>query len=337
MAQFCVADGPGLAAALLAAGSDGSDDVIRLRNGSHTVPAPADATSTWKLVITDGRSVNLSGGWNAGCSTQSPDPGQTVLNAFAGRRVLDLSVGSGAVNAVSVLNLRLTGGSAGPTGGAALAFSAPQAMASLYLERLVVNYNSAPTGSSTVAVTAPGGVRVRNSLFAFNVAGQAPALRVFGVGDQRPASFEFANNTVVLNQAVTGGSNSSLIVRVSTPLQPAVWENNVFWDNQHPADVPLAGTFDFELLGGLQRANVAQRFEAAPGLPGPTPTRALDPRFAGGTDFSPRGDSPLRNAGVADPSLGLSSHDAAGQPRLGEGQVDIGALESPVLFSDGFD
>ena len=51
----------------------------------------------------------------------------------------------------------------------------------------------------------------------------------------------------------------------------------------------------------------------------------------------PRADSPLRNAGMANPSGGSTSHDGSGLARIQEGALDRGALEFELLFNSGFE
>ena len=330
---FCANNATQLRSAFSLAGSNGQDDEIRIRNVVMPASGSLSVTGTYVANITDGKSIDVSGGWtDNSCSIPSDDPTATVLLPAANRRTVEFS-NAAPVNGINPVvklhNLTLEGN--GPNSQlVGCAASATGRMKFLF-QRVIVTDVSC--GGATVAVTTWGeSVLVRGNLFTSNSANDATVLRVYAdMNGNSPTGITFSNNTLVGNTTAT----STELVRISTPTS-VYYENNVLWDNAYPS----ASGQPNELYAGVgyQIRNNLFQYPLAGLLIGNQNLNA-NPMFASLTDLRPTRSSPLRNAGTINAVGLLTSLDLQGNDRVKENAVDIGAYEYDPnqIFSSGFD
>lgn len=341
-ATFCAANSEQLQQALVTAGANGEADEVRIRTTVGLPAGAADTTATYRLTVTDGRSVDISGGWtNAGCSDFTPRVEQTLLVSNGNRSVLHMEV-SGNVTPRPTLSLRRLQFSS-------LGFARPGVAAcavdvsgyvNVDLSSLIVRNLNCMDGSALVLSVAEGDIRIANSLFADNnLAG--PVLLGFNHDGATAGSALLVNNTFAYNTVQTWTTLERLRLH---PQAIGRMENNVVWGNltQPPQSGAVARMFALVVNaanGSIRNNRVQSETYSGPFLQSDSHNSSGDPGLVDqGIHLVPAVGSPLRNAGTASPSWMASSFDVQGQPRLQEGRLDIGAYEyQPPLFADGFE
>ena len=143
----------------------------------------------------------------------------------------------------------------------------------------------------------------------------------------------FGNNTIVGHQCTSGASCTATGARFGGSAR-ALFYNNVFAANSN-------GDIDLLSLGGgsvdLYYNNYVTATGTAPSLSVGNISFA-NPQFVDllNDDLRPTLGSPLRNAGTDE--FVLSTQDLAGEARINENRVDIGAYENvDRIFADNFE
>jgi hypothetical protein len=325
-ATFCALSGDQLRTMLTTAASNGQADQIRVTTG-------VKKTSTsfplrWSFVTSEDHGLELSGGWNGGCTQQVAGPRATVLDGDGTDEVIRFQFQADSTAEVSMSNLTVANGRStnnGSSGGLRVeAFE--NAVPRVLLEQLVVRMNEAPSAVGAVHVStlqqSAGTYTVRNTLIEANlqvgltvalganatayinqntITGNAPvAFLTGGVSIAGPGQFWMANNAIALN---TGTQ-----LRIA-PSVPSILRNN--------------------LIGSLT------------GTPGSQMgTLSGDPQWAldGRGYWRPLPGSPLIDSGFPSPNGGSGNVDLDGDARLFGGVLDRGAREvNDVVFAHGFD
>jgi hypothetical protein len=339
-ANFCVADDIQLRAALVAAGSNGQGDQIRVRAGVPVPQLAASPTSTYELSLSDGASIDISGGWtDAACTQQRLQPLLTQLAPLGQRNLLkvDAHTASSPLPKLTLRNLTLTtyGQAIPQTQGCLLLVSGHL---DVLISRVLATDSHCPNGPAVVTALSAGEFGLQNSQFTY-VTAAASLIRGYAYSGTYAREVWMSNNSFLYNHVL---DNSYLVdVRSQDPTQ--VWiENNVVWANQlEPA--PNGRYYFFETNSAPLSQARGNRLQAEPvrfvlansdygnslGDPGLRPQGLL---------LVPAANSALRDAGASNPRGGLTTRDLAGDPRSLEGGVDIGAYEyQPPLFADGFE
>jgi hypothetical protein len=173
-----------------------------------------------------------------------------------------------------------------------------------------------------LAATDGASLVVRGNLFVNNSSPNAPALSVYSNN-----AIDVANNTFTGNHA-TDAAQAKRVTLDYITFAGVRLSNNIFWGN-----VGGAGSFDLDLAGSLPGTAGAtltnNDVEASTGTAvAATGTLHIDPAFVGGGNFRLSHGSPLIDAGVGNPSGGLTSVDLDGGARIAGAAVDLGAYES---------
>jgi hypothetical protein len=259
---FCVDTVAGLRAALTSASANGGDDEIRVVVGHYRLGG-----SELKSGPADGATLDLSGGWSAGCQQQSRDASRTVLDAERRSQIL---TANGSVVVVS--NFTFARAHVLSTAGAsALNSSANQ---SFVLNNRFLDNVGGNTVLAAGASLAGGYLQVSNNLFARNAAKDSIIL----VPAFSPVVV--SHNTVVDNSVdPTAGSAAFRFSAFAPGLYSVHLANNLFWVNGG-ADVHLG--VDVTLQN-----NLITRVTSSGGveLPGSGGNVSLDPRFVGNGDY----------------------------------------------------
>jgi hypothetical protein len=318
-AQFCVADGNALQAALTTASTNGQDDDIRLRGGVYSRVSAANAFTYSSAENFD---LTVSGGWNSVCNNFFHDTNTSILDGGDARRVMQLvNTGTGSAVTHSVSRLVFQNGLAnGDGGGLQIGGFALNGVEMLVRNSTFVA-NVASTFGGGLSASGNGPMRINNSLFLVNEAGIAFGAAALTSND---GVAYVVNNTILGNDAPSVGG---LRYAGSSQLELA---NNILWANS-----------DLDLIVQVAAHN---RYHNNIGtLSAPVPGVLIGeiytaPEFQPGLlNFDPRPGGALFNGGDPAPPGGLALRDLLGRPRVDAGRVDIGAYEAEVLFYDGFD
>lgn len=345
-ATFCVSDAEELRAALQTAGGNGANDVIRIKTGTYpTTQFLLNIAFTYSTA--QDFDIRLEGGW-AGtgdtCSRRFSSPTATVLTGSGVGPVLRMTGADGSAGDMVVERLTIRDGKSGQYGaGLRIGGNAgPGGFAGdIVVERVYFDNNESDEWAAGLALETAGGARVRDSIFRSNacVVNGCAAELFMSNADAVDFRAVFANNTVFGNQCLPGGdacSTGGLLVNSPFDLEPrTLLLNNVFAlndgnDIQFLSDHVELRYNSFNQSWGVPAAAFGNMNVINPGF-----VSYLD------EDFRLRPDSPMRNAGYDGLLFGLppySAADFAGQTRVQESRIDIGAHEfSERIFADGFD
>lgn len=334
-AEFCVTTSTELQQAFMMAASNGQADTIKIETGTYTGGGGAVA---FAYSTSQNSSLNVSGGWVSNppqlCVRQIPSPGATVLSGSNAREVLKLNGSPGSSGVLSISNLTVRDGLSSQPGAGLNIGGGGGFVGNIVMTRVIVERNAGEIGGGLAFYT-EGIVNIRNNMFLLNrcstsncaISGTANA------SDPTTARVFFGNNTIVGSQCTSGSSCTATGARFGGSAR-AVFYNNVFAANSN-GDIDL-----FSFSGGsvdLYYNNVVSITGTAPATTVGNIAYA-NPQFLDllNDDLRPTLTSPLRNAGTD--QFVLQSTDLAGEPRINEGRVDIGAYEnSDRIFADAFE
>ncbi len=340
-ATFCVGTSSELQNALTTAGANGQADDIRILVSLGMPSTAASPSATYALTISDGRDVQITGGWtNLGCTAFTPKSWQTQLVPLGNRTVLSVVTAAGQsprpklrLRRFMLSNLDLP-----RTGVAACAADLTGGM-DVDIDSLMVRDLNC-NGSGLSFALAAGELRIVNSVFADNELG-GPLINGYTFAGLRAGSVLLGNNTIVYNRVNVGTNLERLLLREDAV---ASVENNLIWGNELPAPAPGVPPRPMDLSlyaapGSFRNNRLQADFLVGAFTHAGSDNSSGDPRvIEWGIHLIPRADSPLRNGGAALTSWMPSSFDAQGEPRQQEGRLDIGAYEfQPPLFANGFE
>jgi predicted outer membrane repeat protein len=308
-AVVCVSNNVQLAIALSVAQNNGEDDYIELETGTYPLGGELDyiagSGETYDLAI--------SGGWLPGCALRATS-GSTVLDGQNAVRPLYIS----ANGRVSVYGLTIEHGNPSQYAGGGLNVSAPaNTVIAIDYNTFVSNRAATNTGGA-IYVYSAGTILMRNNLFLANQGTNTLYLVNDGIADLN-------NNTIVGNQLANHVGLGALDLAGSGQYYIS---NNLLWNNEGNDLYDQSGTTNFY----NNDIGVRDGFPAASESNG----LSVDPQFSGLFSLRPGLKSALINAGLDAPYGGIGSQDLGLGQRLIGKHVDIGAYESDVLFSSGF-
>ncbi len=211
----------------------------------------------------------------------------------------------------------------------------------LRIENCEFYNNSASTGGAIQADFA-GGLIVSGSVFANNESYFGSAVTI---SQSSSNDISFVANTIVNNLA---NNTSGCAIRVSAYTERLSFVSNIVFGNENGSGEAMAIVFDNEPYTPVfQNCLIEGGQSSVSGLPASytwTEMVDSDPSFvstssdvglaADGSlaDWQLSDQSPCINAGLADVSgLGLPAYDLAGNARVQQGRIDMGAFESSFV------
>jgi hypothetical protein len=311
---------------------------IRFRPGTFALPG--DVRPVYFSVPISGQFatsyvVNLSGGWNAGCSLQAAPGGPpTVIDALGTKSVLLSAVQPGANEANTELSSAVTQIELRNFKSFGVAISTGDGTGSLD-----VNHASFRNGSGT-AIAGPG-LYLHNSFFEGNVV-PAGVHALIAAGSELTTTLvnnTFRNNTVQKLSQINYNDRNALIAlgdKSSPSGGTAVFENNIVHATTLCSDTCYLIATDnnarirFNIIDPAKFDGTAL-FNSA--------NYNIDPKFQAGSGTQLAAASPARDIGLTS-SMNSIAFDLSGNDRVQGGDVDLGAyeLDAPdMLFGDGFE
>lgn len=211
----------------------------------------------------------------------------------------------------------------------------------LRIENCSFYNNTSATGGAIHAEFA-GGLTVSGSVFANNESNNGSAVTI---SQSSSNNISFISNTFVNNLA---NNSSGAVLNVSSYTEHILFVNNIIYGNENGSGNPAAIDFGSEpYLPVFRNCLIEGGLASVSGFPlDYTWTAMVDgnPEFvapSGGTGLYADGSlanwqlseqSPCINSGTEDVSgLGLPLTDLAGNARIQQGRIDIGALESAFV------
>lgn len=317
-AVFCADTPAAIADAMNTAKANGEDDDIRIVSGLYLL----DQTLRLGNVETESFALAFSGRWNAGCTAQSAGSAST-LSGRGERQIFVLDLADGTDLTVSDLAF-VAGSAAFNVSGGAVSLSGAR---SVRIERSQFYSNEMQNNDAPVTVEVGGAdssLTFRNNLVFGNTARGTTG--VFLTALQGTAYV--TGNTITANESSTPCPCSGLNYSGTSAY---TLSNNIVWGNE-------GGDVFINAVDPLHLHNDIGTIVAGGNAPGSgsTGNLSVDPGFAAdGAHLAP--DSPLVNAGLAAAPGGIGDLDGGRGPRLVGAGVDLGALESDVIFRDGFE
>jgi hypothetical protein len=308
-----------------------------VRIGTYLAPAGG-----FTAAVTDHHNLTIAGGYlDAGCTQQTLDASQTVLDGNHADGVLRIDTIFGPISDIAVSGLTFQNGNAASpsssgAGGLKISDPGPIGNGKIRIERNIFRNNTASNGFShavggLIAATDGDSFIVRDNLFVGNTAPSVAAAFFY-------ANFEIdiSNNTFAGNETPAGTADVPGLTMDFFTLAPIALSNNIYWGN-----VGADHTFDLDLSGTNRHATLANNdIELATGMTQTQidATLKVDPLFAHPGDFRLSVLSPLIDAGTAGvPPGGLSAVDLDGAQRVEGNGIDLGAYESSFIFVGDFE
>jgi hypothetical protein len=179
-------------------------------------------------------------------------------------------------------------------------------------------------------------ITLRNSLIADNFAATGGGVAISS--SDANASTSLINNTFVNNTATNSGGAGGISRITSMPFAGKIFVyNNIAFGNMGGSGQVL----DIHLLFGNAADqlifNNAVQTVGGSNYTGGGNISPASPGFVSSTNFNLRGDSLLRNAGMALSPILSGSRDLANNPRVAQDAIDIGAYEYSGVFQHGFE
>lgn len=220
----------------------------------------------------------------------------------------------------------------------------------LRIENCEFYNNDAATGGAIHAEKAAG-LNVSGSVFANNESNYGSAV---AISQSSSNDISFVSNTFVNNLA---NNSSGAVINVSAYTERLSFINNIVFGNENGSGEAMAINFGSQPSNPVfQNCLIEGGQSSVSGLPGSvtwldiideapgflSASSGVGNAFDGSSaDWHLSDQSPCINAGLEDVSgLGLPAYDLAGNPRIQQGRIDMGALESsfvPTSIVNRFD
>ncbi len=335
-AEFCVTTSAELQQAFMAASSNGQADTIKIQAGTYAGTSGAVAFAYY---TSENFSLIVQGGWASNpptlCTRQFPVPTATVLSGSDVRQVLKINGANGTSGALSLSNLTVRDGFSSQQGAGLDIGGGAGFTGNVLVYRVIVERNVGTQIGGGMSVSSAGIVNIRNNLFLLNrcTVSNCAISATVNATDQTMVRALFGNNTIVANQCNSGSSCNHTGARFGGTAN-ALFYNNLFAANSN-GDLEL-----FSFGGGIVSVyynNLVSITGTAPGFSVGNIAFA-NPQFVDllNDDFRLKLGSPMINAGTEE--FVLQSTDLAGEQRINEGRVDIGAYENvDRIFANAFD
>lgn len=328
LTTLCVSSSQQLVSALQSVNS-GADNLIliKLRRGTYTPPAGSGGFSLG--LETNGRIVEVSGGWDGAansCTDKTFGAAGTLILGDAGGSGLkvDLPLGS-SNNTVSVQDLTFTapnGGSGACLRGSVSSTNRLQIERARFERCVTLNGNA----GSVVLINSGGDVTVRNVV----VRGGVGSL-TGGINVTSDAGLTRLNQvSIVANRSRQGFNPGGLFVNTLGPAQVYL-DNSVVYGNGSPD-----GYSDIDSTSGGYFATSYLHFGVMNGTVLQSNNRIGNPGLISPGNPGLRADSPLINKALGNVSGGPGTFDVDGRPRVQDGFADIGAHEGAYTGDEIF-
>lgn len=331
----CVDTVPELRAAVAAVtGASGAANEIRIETGTYDVAAGASGLYSLSLTLASAP-LQITGGWNDGCSSRNHIAEATILDGNDAVRILSATALSTMeaellIDGISFRNGRSTSGT----------FASCVSIVTDVGSDAVINLdrNSFRGCTSSGSGSGPGleivarssTIAVRSSVFTDNLGNVgAVMLRALGSGNIR-----FNGNTVAYNLSAPAGGPAGVQTSSIGSSNTLLLTGNILYANG------VAGAIDlFVGLDDVVFANSNVIGQLGGDLEDLVQTQGLsgDPGFQAPTDLRLRPNSIARNSGNNGGVGGHPTRDVFGDPRIQGARIDRGALEFSELFADGFE
>jgi hypothetical protein len=327
-AGFCVNNAAEFQQALTTAASNGESDIIGLAVTTFTSPAGG-----FQGTLEQNTTLTIEGGYLSllgTCNLHYDDPDLTVIDGAGANRGLRLNGGTGnggiAISNLTVANGRTFGTGVPANTGAGLKIEGANGFTgAVRVERIIFRGNQADDyGGGMVVAAGTNAVRINNCLFTGNTALHSSGYYVVANGGFVYAS----NNTFAGNAATSAQTNTATLQHAGS--SSAILSNNILWHNTLPTQRDAATAALLMISNNLE----SQLGNGAIGSVGNT---AIDPQFIDEIEYRLKDTSPLLDAGVDNPQGGIPDQDLSGNPRISGAGIDLGAYESTLLFSSGFE
>lgn len=220
----------------------------------------------------------------------------------------------------------------------------------LRIENCEFYNNYASTGGAIQAEFAEG-LNVSGSVFANNESNYGSAVTI---SQSSSNDISLISNTFVNNLA---NNSSGAVVNVTAYTEGLSFVNNIVFGNENGSGGAMAINFGSQPYNSVfQNCLIEGGQSSVPGIPGSvtwldiideapgflSASSGVGNAFDGSSaDWQLSDQSPCINAGLEDISgLGLPAYDLAGNPRIQQGRIDMGALESsfvPTSIVNRFD
>ena|GEM_PF-1843918 len=328
---YCIHNAAELQSALVDVGNlgiaNGHANTLLLTSGTF-VAAP-----TFFVNQTSGFEIDISGGYDATCTTQDRTPGATQLDGGGVTQVLSVQTnGIFSLTHITIQN-GLHNGSAG--GGAQIYLAPPQPStnpnAVVTLDDNIVRNNATTYASGGLTVYGKGTLHFDNNLFVGNTAPNAAAWAI---------SLGQDSVVYVSNNTMTGNTNTGAPTSTGPPTSSinsggtigAYLVNNISYAN--------TGAYDFYI--GVNTAQLFNNvYTALSGLVAASSSGnviGIDPQFVGAGDYHLQTTSPLLDIGLLSVPGGLPAQDIEGHSRTFANKIDLGAYQhGDGIFANGFE
>jgi hypothetical protein len=307
--SFCVSTSGELRAALAAAQGNGEADTVTVVQGTYLTGGVQ-----FEYFTAEGFGLVMLGGYDPGCSAQTLDPANTILDGEQLSRVVRLLPDNFTSGILVFRGFTVRNGfTTGFDGGAGLAIGGSMGHSGdVTVDHcIIIDNHTDYIGGGLNGGSDTGVTRIENNLIVNN-----SALIVNGGASLTSNGTAYiTSNTVSGNTAPEKGG---LRLGGSATGVHSI-ANNIFFGN---ADADLV--LDSAAIT-VQNSNFGTLF-GTPG-PGSGGNLSVDPMFVGGGDFHLLLASPVINQGTNLPPGGLSTTDLDGLERMHDGIVDMGAYE----------
>jgi hypothetical protein len=315
----CVTDESELQQALITAQTASTDTFINIATGKYSTANNGNQEFAYESV-TNTHQLELTGGYNSDCSSQTQNPYLTVFDGNAADAIFD-------INAQGGVSVRWITAQNGVSPFHFASFSGP----------VVANYNvlrNNTYGSMFLAITSSASNKIEawgNLIHDNTCPGTyTPA----ALSNQGPGDIYFTNNTVVNNVLLSTDDQQITGVFFSPVVGTTYLANNIFWNNlsngPDPIDVEIddgPSVLSFNDIGTLS-SPISPTFNGG---------FSTDPHFVSDSNFRLAPSSPLLQQGTLTPPGGLPTIDLLGNPRTFANTVDLGVFErNDDIFQDGF-
>ncbi|MEO6249510.1 MAG: hypothetical protein ABIO59_02415 [Luteimonas sp.] len=314
-ATFCVDNSASLASALITAQSNSQDDTINVVVGTYLLGSELEYTAASGETYT----LNIIGGHAPGCPGPPATSGNTVLDGQNLVRQLTIaakgSVGLGYITFVHGYPTLYAGGALNLVNTSST--SATYVFSNVFVANKAADNNS----GGSMYVSSQGDVHLWSNIVYAN-SGSAAAGYLSCDGNTY-----INGNTFVGNQPINHVGLGGLDITGSGHYWLA---NNILWNNEGYDVFDQNGSVDYAyndigVIGNYPPLSTSHEL-------------SVDPGFTGFFGVSLAPDSPLVNAGFDNPPGGVGGCcDANHGPRVVGQHVDIGALETDVLFRNGYE
>lgn len=347
-ANFCVTNSTEFQAALSTARNNGEDDHIKLTVGDF--PAINSQSFVYSASQTETYDLKISGSWTSlplfPCFLSQNSAFETTLGGSSFDRRLKI-IGRGDAKIEIADLVFFEGFATNEVGGGLLITTFTDQAMTILIERSAFNSNTAQHGSA-IAIIGGHDITLRSNYVFLNHAESSSAVYFYHDFNSQTNQRDIylTNNTIMGNSTIGSSSSNTAAVYIS-PVGDyrAFIANNIFWGNEikdlifGAADNPEIYLYhnligDFTGTPTLAAGNISE-----------------EPELMTSNPFSPpQYNGNLYNKGVFTENLtpitppfdihwGMGDYDAHGNDRIRNGEVDIGAAETPsdVIFKDGFE